>query len=698
MKQITATFLALIFTSYSVAQDHKRELLTSLYDLSLEELLEVKVVSTTRTDLAKREAPGTVISFNAREIDQMGFRSIYDLLDTVSGVQTYDAGVGRQRAWFRGSQSEFNSKIALFIDNVPIRDFRGGFSMDLALPIDSVKRLEIIRGPGSSLYGTNAFSGVINIYTHEPGDKNGRTQTKWQAGNKETYRGFISHDYHSENVGVLLDLQSLATDGIENRRDRNGFSLGGTESPQQLSAGRLKLSFLDKKLMFNGAWSRFRHDTPYKGINRIKDTEDIRSELSVNFKDNIDNDTSIDILGFYTEHKFRDVETTNTFWQNSNQVSALETETAKEDIDLLGAKIYVDWEHIQNNNILIGSEWSLERISTNSNDIVNSSFDINGNITSGPAPTSAPWVGERISQHSFAIYVQDYFRFNDNKTSLTTGVRYDWLDEFDAEYSYRVGLVHQFSNLWFGKLLHGTAFRAPSLLEFTRLDAGESPPQPEQIKTTEIQLGYQKESDLLVTLTGFYNNYSDYIERDNSNSMIGGNENFRNTGDRVMYGWELEATTVPAHGLELYSNLAYLRTKDRELDTELPFLAEFTYSAGFRYKSRFKIGSIVTNVYMNGTDARSNFGAPISVQPSAGARPSSFSDGYAILNTGIKYQADKEEGIVLGFNIYNLTDKEYYDRTLPTEGLRGVYADGAYNLWDSQSPERTYVFTFMSTF
>lgn len=113
----------------------------------------------------------------------MGFKTLYDLLNTVAGVQTYNASVGRQRAWFRGAQSEFNSKIALFIDGVPVRNLRGGFPTDMALPIDRVKSVEIVRGPGSTLYRTNALSGSIHILTYSPSELGSRTQVKAEVGN-----------------------------------------------------------------------------------------------------------------------------------------------------------------------------------------------------------------------------------------------------------------------------------------------------------------------------------------------------------------------------------------------------------------------------------------------------------------------------------------------------------------------------------
>jgi len=681
--------------AYSINNTHSTT--DGIWDLSLQELGNIIVVSTTKTELRQWETPSTVITFSAQKIRKMGVRTLYQLLDTVAGVQTYDAGVGRQRAWFRGSQSEFNNKVAMFIDGVPVRDFRGGFAMDFAIPLDSVKKIEVIRGPGSALYGTNAFSGVINIFTYNPGEKAGGAAASIRSGNNSMKAVHLNHDYISENLNYILDINVVDTDGVDNVHDRNGYSLEGTGTPQQLNSLRIKFSLLEDKLILNAAWSKFLHDTYYKGENRPKKTKTIGADISAQYKEKFRNDINFNLLAFYTLNNFEDVESNNSFWQGSSQLSKLDIETAREDIDLMGVSTYVDWDIFENSNILFGVDYSVESISRNDNNFVSTEYDINGNITNGPTYSGAPWTGRIINASTFALYLQNHYKFNSKKTTITSGVRYDWLDNFDAEFSYRIALVHQINSAWFSKAMFGIAFRAPSLLEYTRVDEGASVAKPENMETTEIQLGYHGAMNY-ATLTGFHNQYNNYIERDNSDSVGGGGENFRNTGDRVMYGLEFESSTQITNRLNLFNNLAYLETEDKELDEALPFIASVTYSMGISYDILFDSGIMDTYFYFNGSGSRNDFNESITVQPTGGERPSSFSNGYVIINSGLAYHSERIMGLVVGFDIYNLQDKQYYDRILPGEGLRGVYADGEYNRWDTQSPGRSYLFSLEYNF
>ncbi len=129
-----------------------------------------------------RKAPSIVTVISARDIAEHGWRSVSDVLRSLPGIYVWPSEEGRDLAAFRGVISSDNNKILLLVDGQPWYD--GGYThawVDGYLPISNVKQIEVIKGPGSAIYGTNAFSGVINVVTWGATDLEGAEAT-WIAG------------------------------------------------------------------------------------------------------------------------------------------------------------------------------------------------------------------------------------------------------------------------------------------------------------------------------------------------------------------------------------------------------------------------------------------------------------------------------------------------------------------------------------
>lgn len=679
---ITTSLCCICYPTYATSDDTAQ-----LLELSLEDLMKIKVVSSTRTALNVWKAPATVKLYNAQDIREMGFKTLYDLLNTVAGVQTYNASVGRQRAWFRGAQSEFNSKIALFIDGVPVRNLRGGFPMDMALPIDTVKSVEIIRGPGSTLYGTNALSGSIHILTYNPGELGNLTEAKVEAGNQNSLGALVQHSQVTDSAGFSIEARDWKSDGYSSERDRAGFSLQGLSTPQELQAARAKVSFLDEKLILAASTSRFDFHSPYKGVFRPKDISDYDTQLSIHYRDTFNENIDIDFLNYYKRIKSNERETNSIFYTSGN-LHSFTREFAQEETELLGTQPYINWSINAQNQLLIGADLQHESVLSSMDSPVTTTFAEDGSQVGAPVKSIVAWSGRTISTDRGALFAQHTLNINEGATSLTTGWRYDSVERLDPENSFRIGLTQDFNANWFGKLLYGTAFREPSFVEYLRRDLGSVAPEAEKMKTTELQFGYRTDK-ALSTLTFFSNKYDNYIERDNTGAI--GTENFRNTGKRSMKGAEFESRISLSTQLKIFFNLDYLDTHDEELDIPLPFLARYHGSAGFNYCQSLFNGKLNTNLYVRNSGDREDFDSSIAVTPGGHTRPSDYSDGYYVWNADIQYHAQYSAGdeYTLALSVKNLLDEQYYDRNLPLTGFRGVYQSKRYASWDSEAPGRT---------
>ncbi len=121
-----------------------------------------------------RQAPAIVTVYTDAELRERGCRTLSDVLRMVPGVYLSTSPEGRSLGWVRGVTAPDNNKILILVDGVPWYD--GIYThawLDEYIPMSMIKQVEIIKGPGSAIYGTNAFAGVINIVTYSPEDLQG---------------------------------------------------------------------------------------------------------------------------------------------------------------------------------------------------------------------------------------------------------------------------------------------------------------------------------------------------------------------------------------------------------------------------------------------------------------------------------------------------------------------------------------------
>ena len=169
MRHLTLFLSAVLAISPLTAQSNDDDEFGQLFDLSLEELMQFEVVTPTRTKVELGSAPGSVTVITRDQIRRSPAQSIPELLRGVPGlnvrwnpmVQTIDV-----RAF---GSNPFTSRVLLLIDGVPYNSWnKGGFPQHPGFDffnLEYVHHIEVLRGPGSALYGENAFNAVINIVT-----------------------------------------------------------------------------------------------------------------------------------------------------------------------------------------------------------------------------------------------------------------------------------------------------------------------------------------------------------------------------------------------------------------------------------------------------------------------------------------------------------------------------------------------------
>ncbi|MCP4691863.1 MAG: TonB-dependent receptor [Desulfobacterales bacterium] len=520
-----------------------------MFDMSLEELLDVKVSIATKFPMASEEAPAIVSVVTAEEIRNMGARNIIDILRTVPG---FDLTHLIQRANHQGtvravSTGTLDNTLVLLVNGHTFGagTYSGGpgFFFDV-IPIDNIRKIEIIRGPGSALYGTDAFNGVINIITREGGDAPSRISAEAGSFNTQKYVGEFSHA--KDDFKMYLYGDYYTTDGpaeiIESDFATIQFGPRGSATPDRTTEKSKHYTFFTdmdyKNFYFNGFLQQLDTEIPVGPIKALTDEDDIDLfytyvDLGVSLP--ITNQGNLDVRIYYDysdEIYFQEIwpEETGALMGFPDGESHFGKPSRKN--SNLGAEITADYDMGSGVKLVAGALY--ERVKL---------FDVksiaNFNITGAPLEIDgtiyAPneYFGEMLDMSENGNYAKDASRdiaavygqaTADMKSllsldrgveslSVTVGARYDHYSDIDSSVTPRFGIVYAPTKKLYFKALYGQGFDAP---EFAQLYTKNNPVglgnpglQPEKITTIEGLIGYNFTNNIKTSATFFHNEAED---------------------------------------------------------------------------------------------------------------------------------------------------------------------------------------------
>jgi iron complex outermembrane receptor protein len=202
---------------------------------------ETQVVSASRTATLPADAPAAITIITADDIRLSGVTNIPDILRRVPGLSTLTMGAGNTNLAIRGFNQRISNKLLVLVDGRSAYfDFLGGtFFRTMNIDLADIERIEVIRGPGSTLYGANAFGGVVNIITKAPGAEQGG-QVRIVGGMGETLQGNVRFSGRKGIVGWRGSIGYEQTDryALEYGPDRTDVEL--TTQDASLSVRALK--------------------------------------------------------------------------------------------------------------------------------------------------------------------------------------------------------------------------------------------------------------------------------------------------------------------------------------------------------------------------------------------------------------------------------------------------------------------------
>ncbi len=497
-----------------IASADSDERLRQYLSMPLEQLLDQKVSISTQTEQSLSMAPSVVTVITAEDMKASGDTNLAEALQSVPGLYVnYNRFGFRPLIQFRGSNDK---QTLLMVNGAPMSDlmWRSGIFWK-GLPVSMIDRVEIIRGPGSAMYGADASAGVINVITKTAG-KLADSEAGLRVGSFDTQTVWLQHGGAWNGFDLAMTLDLSRTDGHDPRIVTDAQTHGdrdfGTDA--SLAPGEAPYGYRNTDLRFSVARDQWRllvdytrHDDLQIGLtgagvlDPVTEGQDSRLDLALAY----DNPRFNDAWGLNAEVRFRhlDYNSGDGFQEwppgHTDSVGVYpdgvinRMSSAERSLSAEAGGQYHGFEH---HTVRIGAGYRWEDL-YRVEQWVNSGVDGEGK----PLPPGGPLVDISDSPYAFApekartiryAYLQDIWSIADD-WQLTAGARYDDYSDFGGTFNPRLALVWQTSQKLTTKLLYGKAFRAPYYQELfaeTSFSLPNPGLEPERSETWDLSLSY----------------------------------------------------------------------------------------------------------------------------------------------------------------------------------------------------------------
>ena len=553
----------------------------------------ISIATGNRQPISKAPAVATVVT--AEDIRAMGATDLDEVLETVPGLHVARNFQGYNPIYtIRGIYSQFNPQMLMLINGIPITNLLLGDRNQVwgGMPVEAIARIEVIRGPGSAIYGADAFAGVINIITKTKKDIDG-TEVGIRVGSFDTQDVWALHSDTWAGFGVAVMLEYHDTDGqhklIHADAQTALDSVFGTNASLAPGPVNLQRENFDIRVDISRGYWRLRG-----GLQRRRNWG-----FGAGVAQALDSNGRAASDRWNADLTYHNPDFTEN-WDVTAQLSYLDT-TQEVEQDLIvfppGAnlgfgefpdgvignpEVFERHTRINVSASYTGFEKHQFRLGTGFNYDDLYKVQETKNFLSDPETGGLLPLGSLVDvtdtkfvflreddRKNYFFFLQDVWQFA-NDWELTAGVRYDNYSDFGDTINPRLALVWSTRHNLTTKLLYGRAFRAPAFAETRAINnpvnLGNPNLDPETMETLELAFDYRPIDTLHFGLNVFGYRWDDIIQfvPDPGETT----RTAQNKGEQTGFGLELEADWKLTPTFQLRGNYAYQKSTDETADED----------------------------------------------------------------------------------------------------------------------------------
>ena len=579
------------------------------YNLSFSQLAQLQVEIATGSKVPLHRAPAIASVITSADIEKMGARNLFDILERVPGVHVQPSAVSRMDPIFsvRGIHTGLNPQVLLLLDGIPVSSTAGGGArpVNFRFPAANIERIEVIRGPGSAIYGADAYAGVINIIPKSA----------------ETYEGFFSGlrvgSFGSEDFwlmsgakvndwSTLVNFSYQESDGDEGRVIDSdlqttldeGFGTQASLAPDALNTAYEMYDFHAQAE--NKSWNAFlwyRKSVSQMGAGGVQALDNKGRDTGELYMMSAQYGTSDWLpLWDFTARAAYYYYSSQAYFQllPPGTVLPIGGDGNLNFINPVGVSMFSDGVIGKPGATLREPQISLVSVFSGL-DNHRARFELGAkyqSVHTRETKNFGPGVIVDVPPASDGVFITDgqltdvsnspfiflpsssreifYFSFQDEwtlspKWHAVAGVRYDDYSDFGHTINPRMALVWDASEELTAKCLYGSAFRPPSIGEFgfinNPVSIGNPALEPETIDTWELGIDYHF-GEYVQTRLNFYHYLAqgmiEFVPNENSTSSTA-----QNARDQKGYGIESELIWTPSSILEINATFAWQKSEDK---------------------------------------------------------------------------------------------------------------------------------------
>jgi iron complex outermembrane receptor protein len=503
------------------------------------------VITAGRREQTQQQFAGSVSVVDDQDIELFGYRSLADVLRGQRSFYVHTDGLN----WMAGVRGmlrpeEYNTRTLVLVDGRPTNEIIFGQShldQDFVAPMEAVKRVEVVRGPGSALYGSNAVSGVISVVTKDGADING-VQVRLQGGSENTGRASVLFGKELDSGwDVMGCFTGFATggdpdvlySGVDDAEHNYGHINGADSQSAESGLFKARKGDFTVQLDMENREQANPTATYYTSWFDPGGEDETRANATVRIDHEVAEGQTLHALGYVSYYGYHQA------WDIAGAEPARYFSEAWE--DWVGGEFNYNWQVNKRLNLMLGAEGrqALNAVQHDHDDLGDALINV------------------RSSFSSWGIFGEGEFKLS-NWMSLTGGVRFDYIERLGVSISPRFAAVFTPTKEDTIKALYGRAFRAPTLYEMFYFDPGANTPnpalRPEVVDNFELIWERRFRSGWQTTLDGYFAKVSDAIE---SVDPGDGSLETENVGIVWAHGVEAELSRKWDNGarLRLYGSL-----------------------------------------------------------------------------------------------------------------------------------------------